>query len=43
MVEGIIAVLSIFVVLPGIVFTFAYKSKKNKMELKKMERIINER
>jgi hypothetical protein len=36
-VEGIIAILSIFVALPGIIFTFSYKNRKNKMELKKME------
>lgn len=35
--EGIIAILSIFVIMPGIVFTFAYKNKKNKIELKKLE------
>jgi hypothetical protein len=35
--EGILAILSIFVILPGIIFTFAYKNKKNKNELKKLE------
>jgi hypothetical protein len=33
----IIAILSLFVALPGMVFTFAYKSRKNKTELKRME------
>jgi hypothetical protein len=33
----IMAVLSIFVILPGIIFTFVYKNKKNKNELKKLE------
>jgi cell shape-determining protein MreC len=37
MMEGIVAILSIFVVLPGIIFTYAYKNRKNKMELKKIE------
>jgi aminopeptidase C len=35
--EGILSILSIFVVLPGMIFTFAYKNKKNKHELKKLE------
>jgi hypothetical protein len=35
--EGVIAIISIFVILPGIIFTFAYKNKKNKTELKKLE------
>jgi cell shape-determining protein MreC len=35
--EGVVAILSIFVILPGMIFAFAYKNKKNKNELKKIE------
>jgi Na+-translocating ferredoxin:NAD+ oxidoreductase RnfG subunit len=33
----IIAVLSVFVLAPGIVFGFVYKNKKNKIDLQKMQ------
>jgi hypothetical protein len=35
--EGLLAILSIFVILPGMILTFAYRNKKNKNELKKLE------
>jgi hypothetical protein len=34
---GIIGMLSCFVVLPGIIFSFIYHSKKNKIELEKLK------
>jgi hypothetical protein len=37
MMSGIVAILSIFIALPGIIFTYAYKSKKDKTELKKLQ------
>jgi aminopeptidase C len=33
----IVAILSVFVGAPGIVFGFLYKSKKNKIDLQKMQ------
>ncbi|MDR2136093.1 MAG: hypothetical protein LBO76_05705 [Treponema sp.] len=35
--EGVIAILSTMVILPGIIFTFIYKTKKDKAELTKLE------
>jgi Na+-translocating ferredoxin:NAD+ oxidoreductase RnfG subunit len=35
--EAIVAILSLFVIAPGIVFLFVYKNQKNKIELKKLE------
>jgi hypothetical protein len=35
--EGIIAIIGTLVILPGIIFTFIYKSKKNKTDLLKLE------
>ncbi|MDR3276162.1 MAG: hypothetical protein LBT11_02955 [Treponema sp.] len=34
---SLVAILSIFVLAPGIVFAFIYKSKKNKIELEKLK------
>jgi hypothetical protein len=33
----IIAIVSIFIGLPGIVFSFIYKHQKNRLEIKKLE------
>jgi hypothetical protein len=35
--EGVIAILSLFVGLPGIICTFLYYSKKNRLDVKKLE------
>jgi Na+-translocating ferredoxin:NAD+ oxidoreductase RnfG subunit len=35
--EAIVAILSLFVITPGIVFLFTYKNQKSKIELKKLE------
>ena len=36
-IEGILAIISIFVILPGIIPFFIYKHHKNKLEIKKLE------
>jgi hypothetical protein len=42
-ITGSIAILSLFVGLPGIVFHFIYKSKKNKIEMIKLQKELLER
>jgi chaperonin cofactor prefoldin len=35
--EGIVAILSLFVVLPGIIFSFIHHAKKQKVEVEKLK------
>jgi hypothetical protein len=37
MIETITAILSIFVILPGIIFSFVYHAKRQKMDVEKLK------
>jgi hypothetical protein len=37
MIEGIVGIISLFIVLPGIIFTFVYNNNKKKLEITKLK------